>query len=164
MRDAAAPVRGSALLNVTVTSVPPGENTKWTVGLPLPAMVTVTVALPPAASVPDMGETTTFFSRPGGSETDQATGPPEAARRFRHAFRLGRVDVSCLIDCERGDFLLGSAVEYEPFSAKLGRPGRCRRTGNQIAFGIEPHYADVGFVAFEKSECSPFGVTRKISP
>ncbi len=25
-----------------------------------------------------MGETTTFFSRPGGSETDQATGPPEA--------------------------------------------------------------------------------------
>jgi hypothetical protein len=58
--------------------VPPGENTKWTVGLPLPAMVTVTVALPPAARVPDMGETTTFFSRPGGSETDQVTGPPEA--------------------------------------------------------------------------------------
>src|ERR1700730_8340812 len=41
-------------------------------------MVTVTVALPPAARVPDMGETTTFSSRPGGSETDQATGPPEA--------------------------------------------------------------------------------------
>jgi hypothetical protein len=28
--------------------------------------------------VPDIGETTTFLLRPGGSETDQSTGPPEA--------------------------------------------------------------------------------------
>lgn len=47
--------------------------------MPGPARVTVSVALPPAASVPDVGEMTTFFSRPGGSETDQATGPPDAA-------------------------------------------------------------------------------------
>ena len=41
-------------------------------------MVTVTVVVAPAASVPDIGETTTFFVRPDGSETDQSTGPPEA--------------------------------------------------------------------------------------
>jgi hypothetical protein len=40
--------------------------------------VTVTVAVSPAASVPDIGATTTFCSRPGGSETDQFTLPPEA--------------------------------------------------------------------------------------
>jgi hypothetical protein len=28
--------------------------------------------------VPDIGATTTFFSRPGGSETDQFTAPPDA--------------------------------------------------------------------------------------
>jgi hypothetical protein len=42
--------------------------------------VTVTVDVAPAASVPDIGETTTFFSRPGGSRTAQLTGPPEALR------------------------------------------------------------------------------------
>lgn len=41
-------------------------------------MVTVTVVVAPAASVPDIGETTTFFVRPDGSETDQPTKPPEA--------------------------------------------------------------------------------------
>ena len=46
--------------------------------MPEPATVTLTVALSPAASVPDIGATTTFFSRPGGSETDQFTLPPEA--------------------------------------------------------------------------------------
>jgi len=35
------------------------------------------VAVPPAGSVPDIGVTTTFFSRPGGSETVQLTGPPD---------------------------------------------------------------------------------------
>jgi hypothetical protein len=46
--------------------------------LPEPVTVTLTVMLSPAASVPDIGATTTFFSRPGGSETDQFTLPPEA--------------------------------------------------------------------------------------
>jgi hypothetical protein len=46
--------------------------------LPEPATVTLTVVLSPAVSVPDIGATTTFVSRPGGSETDQFTLPPEA--------------------------------------------------------------------------------------
>jgi hypothetical protein len=62
----------------TVTCVPPGLNTRCTCGFPGPWMVTVTVLVAPAASVPDIGETTTFFVRPGGSETDQPTEPPEA--------------------------------------------------------------------------------------
>ncbi len=40
--------------------------------------MTVSVAVWPAASAPDIGATATFFSRPGGSETDQLTGPPAA--------------------------------------------------------------------------------------
>ena len=40
--------------------------------------MTVIVVVSPAASVPDIGATTTLFSRPGGSETDQFTLPPEA--------------------------------------------------------------------------------------
>lgn len=42
--------------------------------------MTVTVVVAPAASVPDIGETTTFLVRPGGSRTLQLTGPPEALR------------------------------------------------------------------------------------
>ena len=40
--------------------------------------MTVTVVVSPASSVPDIGATTTFCCRPGGSETDQVTPPPEA--------------------------------------------------------------------------------------
>jgi hypothetical protein len=40
--------------------------------------VTLTVVVAPAASVPDLGETTTFLVRPGGSRTAQLTGPPDA--------------------------------------------------------------------------------------
>src|ERR1051326_6245595 len=53
----------------TVTCVPPGLNTRCTCGFPGPWMVTLTVVVAPAASVPDIGETTTFFVRPDGSET-----------------------------------------------------------------------------------------------
>src|SRR5690242_21290316 len=49
-----------------------------TVGFPEPCRVTVSVAVPPAASEPDIGATTTFFSMPAGSETVQSTGPPDA--------------------------------------------------------------------------------------
>jgi len=57
---------------------PPGLNVRCTVGFPEPCRVTVIVAVPPAGSEPDIGATTTFFSRPGGSETVQSTGPPDA--------------------------------------------------------------------------------------
>jgi hypothetical protein len=40
--------------------------------------VTLIVAVVPAASVPDIGETTTFLVRPGGSRIAQSTLPPEA--------------------------------------------------------------------------------------
>jgi hypothetical protein len=40
--------------------------------------VTLTVVVAPAISAPDIGETTTFLGRPGGSRTAQLTGPPEA--------------------------------------------------------------------------------------
>jgi hypothetical protein len=40
--------------------------------------VTLIVAVCPAASVPDIGVTTTFFPRPAGSDTDQFTVPPDA--------------------------------------------------------------------------------------
>ena len=62
----------------TVTVVPPRLNVRCTVGFPEPCRVTVIVAVPPAGSEPDIGATTTFFSRPGGSETVQSTGPPDA--------------------------------------------------------------------------------------
>ncbi len=58
--------------------MPPGLNVRCTRGLPGPSTVTLTVVVSPAASVPDIGATTTFCSRPGGSETDQFTRPPEA--------------------------------------------------------------------------------------
>ena len=45
---------------------------------PGPFTVTLTVVVAPAASAPDIGETTTFLVRPGGSLTDQSTGPPGA--------------------------------------------------------------------------------------
>src|SRR6516165_1186843 len=67
-----------AQLITTVTVAPPGLNVRCTRGLPGPSTVTVTVVVSSAASVPDIGATTTFFSRPGGSETDQVTLPPEA--------------------------------------------------------------------------------------
>src|SRR6185437_902571 len=65
---------------MTVTVAPPGLNTRCTCGFPWPVTVTVTVVVAPAASVPDIGETTTFLVRPGGSRTVQLTGPPEALR------------------------------------------------------------------------------------
>src|ERR1700733_8513511 len=58
--------------------MPPGLNTRWTCIFPGPSAATVTVVVAWSASVPDIGETTTFLVRPGGSETDQSTGPPEA--------------------------------------------------------------------------------------
>jgi hypothetical protein len=61
-----------------VTVVPPGLKVRCTCGFPEPITVTVTVVVAPAASVPDIGETTTFLARPGGSRTVQSTGPPEA--------------------------------------------------------------------------------------
>lgn len=45
---------------------------------PGPVTVMVAVVVAPAASVPDIGVTVTFLARPGGSETDQVTVPPEA--------------------------------------------------------------------------------------
>ena len=68
----------AAQLMSTVTIAPPGTNVRCTRGLPGPRTVTLTVVLWPAASVPDIGATTTFFSRPAGSETDQFTAPPDA--------------------------------------------------------------------------------------
>jgi len=65
-------------LITTVTIAPLGLNVRCTRGLPVPCTVTVSVVVWPAASVPDIGATTTFFSRPGGSETDQFTAPPDA--------------------------------------------------------------------------------------
>src|SRR5689334_13193981 len=62
----------------TVTVAPPGLKVRCTVGFPEPWRVTVIVAVPPAGSVPDIGATATFFSIPGGSETVQLTGPPDA--------------------------------------------------------------------------------------
>ena len=62
----------------TVTIAPPGVNLRCTRGLPGPGTVTLITAVCPAASVPDIGATTTFFSRPGGSDTDQFTVPPDA--------------------------------------------------------------------------------------
>ena len=58
--------------------MPPGLNTRCTWGFPLPVTVTVTLVVERAASVPDIGETTTFFVRPGGSRIVQSTDPPEA--------------------------------------------------------------------------------------
>jgi hypothetical protein len=46
--------------------------------LPGPGTVTLIAAVCPAASVPDIGATTTFFPRPAGSDTDQFTVPPDA--------------------------------------------------------------------------------------
>src|SRR6516225_3609654 len=63
---------------LTVTTEPPGTNVRCTRGLPGPVTVTLIVTVSPAASVPDIGAMTTFFSRPAGSETDQFTGPPDA--------------------------------------------------------------------------------------
>jgi len=40
--------------------------------------VTLITAVCPAASVPDIGATTTFFPRPAGSDTDQFKVPPDA--------------------------------------------------------------------------------------
>ena len=40
--------------------------------------VTLTATVCPGASVPDIGATTTFVSRPAGSDTDQFTVPPDA--------------------------------------------------------------------------------------
>ena len=68
----------SRQLITTVTSAPPGLNTRCTCIFPGPSTVTLTVVLASAANVPDIGETMTFLVRPGGSETDQSTGPPEA--------------------------------------------------------------------------------------
>jgi hypothetical protein len=47
--------------------------------LPGPGTVTLIAAVCPAASVPDIGATTTFFPRPAGSDTDQFTVPPPDA-------------------------------------------------------------------------------------
>ncbi len=57
--------------------MPPGLNTRCTRIFPRPVTVTLTAVGIPSASVPDIGETTTFPPRPGGSETDQLTVPPE---------------------------------------------------------------------------------------
>jgi hypothetical protein len=53
-------------------------NLRCTRGLPGPWTVTLTVAVWPAASVPDIGATTTCFATPDGSEIDQFTSPPDA--------------------------------------------------------------------------------------
>ncbi|HEY1005441.1 MAG TPA: hypothetical protein VGD83_38005, partial [Streptosporangiaceae bacterium] len=53
-------------------------NLRCTRGLPGPGTVTLIAAVWPAASVPDIGATTTFFPRPPGSDTDQLTVPPDA--------------------------------------------------------------------------------------
>src|SRR6478609_6833271 len=62
----------------TVTIAPPGVNLRCTRGLPWPGTVTLITAVCPAASVPDIGATTTFFPRPAGSDIDQFTVPPDA--------------------------------------------------------------------------------------
>src|SRR5262249_19410581 len=67
-----------AQLITTVTTAPPGKNVRCTRGLPGPCTVTLTVVVWPAASVPDIGATTTFFATPAGSEIDQFTSPPDA--------------------------------------------------------------------------------------
>jgi hypothetical protein len=46
--------------------------------LPWPGTVTLIAMVCPAASVPDIGATTTFFPRPAGSDIDQFTVPPDA--------------------------------------------------------------------------------------
>jgi hypothetical protein len=46
--------------------------------LPGPVTLTLIAAVCPAASVPDIGATTTFFPRPAGSDMDQFTVPPDA--------------------------------------------------------------------------------------
>lgn len=58
--------------------MPPGLNTRCTCICPGPFTVTLTVVVAPATSAPDIGETTTFLVRPGGSRITQLTGPPEA--------------------------------------------------------------------------------------
>ena len=64
----------------------------------------------------------------------------------------GGVDVACFVDGQGGDFFFRRAVEDEAFSA--GRDSidqsAAVRTGNQIAFAIEGHHANMGFVTFEK--------------
>ena len=64
----------------------------------------------------------------------------------------GGVDVSHFVDGQRGDFFFRGAVEHEAFARGRNSVDQAAsvRTGDQIAFGIEPHYADVGFVAFEE--------------
>src|SRR5260370_33579132 len=73
-----ASLPGQLVTTVTVTVAPLGLNTRCTCIWPGPVAVIMTVVLAPAASVPDMGATVTFLARPGASETDQATVPPEA--------------------------------------------------------------------------------------
>ena len=70
------PERSPAQPITTVTIAPPGTNLRCTRGLPGPGTVTLTAAVCPAASVPDIGVTTTLFFRPAGSDTDQFTAPP----------------------------------------------------------------------------------------
>jgi len=62
------------------------------------------------------------------------------------------VDVSHLVDSQRGNFFFGRAVENEAFSSRRNSVDQAAsvRTGDQIASGIEPHYADMRFIAFEK--------------
>src|ERR1700674_937711 len=63
-----------------------------------------------------------------------------------------RVDVACFVDGEGGNLFFRCAVEDEAFST--GRDSidqtAAVRAGDQIAFGIEGHHTDMGFVAFEK--------------
>src|ERR1700750_122626 len=61
-----------------MTIAPPGVNLRCTRGLPGPGTVTLITAVCPAASVPDIGATTTFFPGPAASDTDQFTVPPDA--------------------------------------------------------------------------------------
>src|ERR1700682_3451932 len=63
-----------------------------------------------------------------------------------------RVDVACFVDGEGGDLFFRCAVEDEAFSTGRDSIDQTATvgTGDQIAFGIEGHHTDMGFVALEK--------------
>ena len=66
--------------------------------------------------------------------------------------RSGRIDISRGVNGERGDFLLGRAVENKGFAIgrdAINQPAAVG-SGNQVSLGIERESTNMDFIAFEE--------------
>ena len=122
--------------------IPPGSRVSCPPAMSRSVGVTVTVALAPAASVPDDGATVSSPIRPWDSVMDQLTGPFEAVR-VRVTERPGRgaieVGSTVSVPCTGLAVALLLALAVEDLADGAGE---LRRDADPVAEGREPRAAE----------------------